>query len=106
MDVSKTGREPVTNRSLDMAANANNIAVEFTHPHEGKTFKAGIGKSTTAAQAIENLVSAGFIDKPARKDQYLLTVQSSSASIPPNQAIADYAKDGDVVAIVSPGIGA
>ncbi|MDQ7814199.1 MAG: hypothetical protein RDU25_00110 [Patescibacteria group bacterium] len=89
-----------------MATNGNNIEVEFAHPHKSNLFKAGIGKGTTGAQAIENLVSQGFLEKPARKDQYLLTVQSTNTNIPPSHAIADYAKDGDVIAIVSPGIGA
>jgi hypothetical protein len=106
MDVNKAGTEPVTIRRPHMATNGSNIAIEFMHPHESKSFKAGIGKSTTGAQAIDNLVSADFIDKPARKDQYLLTVQSTNTNIPPSHAIADYAKDGDVIAIVSPGIGA
>lgn len=89
-----------------MTTNGNTIAVEFMHPHESKSFKAAIGKSTTGAQSVDQLVSQGFLEKPVRKDQYLLTVQSTKTNIPPSHAIADYAKDGDTIAIVAPGIAA
>lgn len=90
-----------------MGTDNKDITVIFLHPRDSTQFKAAIGPATTGAEALDGLISEGFIEKTDGTRNYVLQHQKTEKSIPRSASlVASGVADGDTVAVTETSEGA
>lgn len=91
-----------------MAAQNRTIRVTFTHPRDSRKLEAEIGATTTAQQALDELIKADFVARPPGGEGVLVLQHAKTGkSIPANKSLVEAGVEaGDTVAITETSVSA
>jgi hypothetical protein len=82
-----------------MSTTNGKVEIVFLHPRDGNKFPAELGPATTGAKAIDELVKAGFIERPTTRP-LTLTNQRTGKTIPLSASVAgSEVESGDLIQI-------